>query len=115
MNKIERGPVKKTLDKATYLLAFVTLPLAIVGGVGAFAAGKFLTAGIAGTSAFLDYIQIKEHDKPPEAQSIYNPERITDLLVNPWRFFNKSTSTRMMKTDNMSLFPSSAPSLAKAA
>lgn len=100
MNTPERGPIRKAVDKAAFGLAFVTLPLALVGGVGALISGEFIVAGVAGTSAFLDYTQIRQHGKPPVEQSWYNPERLMDKAVGSLRFFKANPSPRMAYAAN---------------
>ena len=93
----ERGPIRKVVDKATLGLSLVTLPLGIVTGVRALWAGNYMMATLAGGSTFMDFTQIKEHNRPPEKQSFYNPERIMDKVFSMVRGRNRfSSSTSRM-------------------
>lgn len=78
----ERSFLKKTIDKVGYAAAFVTLPLGLYVGGTALLAGEMGKAAVAGTFAFLDFTQIREHGRPPEKQSSWNPERLGDAIFN---------------------------------
>jgi len=91
--KVERGFARRTLDKVTYGISFITLPLGVVTAGASVTVGSFTTAAIAGGFAFMDYTQIKEHGREPEKQSWYNPERIYDRVFG--RF--QPSSTRMVR------------------
>lgn len=90
----ERGFARKVVDKAFLGVSLVTLPIGLYVAGTSVLAGEFIRGAIASGFAFIDYTQIKEHDKPPKEQSWYNPERIMDRIVG-WgsnRFKQASSS-----------------------
>ena len=87
---IERGPLRKTLDKVFFGFSFITLPLGVGIAASSLMAAQWGTAALASGSAFLDFTQIKEHSRPPEKQSWYNPERLMDRVIGSLRF-NKTS------------------------
>jgi hypothetical protein len=74
----ERSFLRKSLDKVFLGFSFITLPLGIGVAASSLLAAQWSTAALASGSAFLDFTQIKEHSRPPEKQSWYNPERVMD-------------------------------------
>jgi hypothetical protein len=86
----ERGMLRKTLDKVFLGFSFITLPLGVGIAASSLLAAHWGTAALASGSAFLDFTQIKEHSKPPEQQSWYNPERLMDRVIGSLRF-NKAS------------------------
>jgi hypothetical protein len=88
----ERGMLRKSLDKVFLGFSFITLPLGVGVAATSLWAAQWGTAALASGSAFLDFTQIREHSKPPEQQSWYNPERIMDRLIGSLRF---NTTSRL--------------------
>ena len=88
----ERGLLRKSLDKVFLGFSFITLPLGVGVAATSLWAAQWGTAALASGSAFLDFTQIKEHNRPPEKQSWYNPERIMDRLIGSLRF---NTTSRL--------------------
>lgn len=76
----ERTLPRKIADKVGFGIAFVTGPIAAIESVKALLIGAYPLAIIAGTWAFMDLTQIREHGKTKNEQSWYNPERIADLF-----------------------------------
>lgn len=89
----ERGWVRKTFDKVGVGVSAVTLPLSLYTAGTSVAAGNMLRAAVAGIWAFLDFTQLREHGRPPEKQSFYNPERVYDRVFG----WFKPASTRTVR------------------
>ncbi len=77
---VERGSIRKVVDKVGYGVAYVSGTFGVIGGVGALMTGNIPLAALAAGFVFLDYTQIRQHGLPPEKQSWYNPERILDKV-----------------------------------
>ena len=86
----ERSFARKVLDKISLGFSFISLPFETIGAVGSLISGGFLPAAALGGLAFLDLTQIREHGRPPEQQSWYNPERIMDKVIGSLRLNHTS-------------------------
>lgn len=91
--RAERGWVRKTFDKAGLGISLITLPLGLYTAGTSIVAGEMTRAAIAGAWSFLDFTQIREHGRPPEKQSFYNPERVFDRVFG----WFKPSSNRMIR------------------
>lgn len=97
LSNSERTLPRKVADKFGYLISFVTGPIAAIEGFKFLLIGAYPAAAIAGTWAFMDLTQIRQHGKPRNEQSWYNPEKIWDKIwgVKGSDRFNQS-SMRMI-------------------
>ncbi len=112
----ERSFPRRVFDKIGFGSAFISLPFETVGSITSLMTGALIPAVALGGLAFLDVTQIREHGKPAEQQSWYNPEKLWDRVWGRQRIHSSRMANLESSSESKLLyFPSSQKALDKAA